>query len=516
MTTINQELARKRGDRHLRQGVGNHLGSPDLSARYRVRLCASKEVAATVGGQHSLWILSNLLARQFGVISELEIDVPRVPLLLGVALFGAMSELPETLLNTAKVVAGAALSVELSSGASEEATVEVVVGKASVQGHATYRVGLVGDGWNLFVGNPERMPSVIPLSGGSLGPYFAACIAAGEVFKRLCGLREGRGSFTESLFMSLWNFQAAETWDELPLGQWPVPLILLPFYLAGLGAVGQAVIATLAASSDIQGYITGVDADVIDDTNLNRYPLATQNDIDRRKSELFDSLLGQGIKGYGYFGRWEDYIANPSQHHLQREDLRELERQYRYELVLSCVDKNPGRHAIQSCLPEYILGASTLGLGLAVALYDMHSPHECLKCFNPIIPEKTLEEIATELGKLSPEERAVQAKERGADISAIEAHLREPKCGQLGEQELAKFQARQDWSVGFVSVAAGVLLAAQTIKFSMVGPEAFPSALGNTLRFSFLKPGPFWSSHLRRQECDCVRENQNLHRKMWP
>jgi len=78
------------------------------------------------------------------------------------------------------------------------------------------------------------------------------------------------------------------------------------------------------------------------------------------------------------------------------------------------------------------------------------------------------------------------------NLQAIEEHLDHPECGQLGQQEIAKFvlDPRQDWSVGFVSVAAGVLLAAKFVQAEIAGLDmAFSPSKGNALRFSFLKPG---------------------------
>jgi hypothetical protein len=66
-------------------------------------------VARTIGDQHTLWMLVNLLARQFAVIHELQIAVAPVPLEPGVALFGESDDIAQTLVRTARLVAGAAM-----------------------------------------------------------------------------------------------------------------------------------------------------------------------------------------------------------------------------------------------------------------------------------------------------------------------------------------------------------------------------------------------------------------------
>ena len=65
------------------------------------------------------------------------------------------------------------------------------------------------------------------------------------------------------------------------------------------------------------------------------------------------------------------------------------------------------------------------------------------------------------------------------DAQAVEECLANSKCGELGERELAKFllgNQTNDWSAGFVSVAAGILLATQLV-------------IGKDLRVYFKNPG---------------------------
>jgi len=45
------------------------------------------------------------------------------------------------------------------------------------------------------------------------------------------------------------------------------------------------------------------------------------------------------------------------------------------EVVISAVDRNSARHAIQDALPRLILGASTNEMRAQVNLYDVIGPH---------------------------------------------------------------------------------------------------------------------------------------------
>jgi molybdopterin/thiamine biosynthesis adenylyltransferase len=516
MNEIDLARARRLGDRHLRPDLDDRLNPADLGRWNTVRITASQAAAETAGGQHTLWMLTNLLARQFAVIHELEIAVPAVPLDPGVALFGAAPDLPGTLLRTAELVAGNAMRVRPAGKTIAPCAVEIVVGDATA-GPAAARVAALGSGWSAFAGHPDFAPHAIPTGRNALGPHFAACLAAGEVFKRLRGLRPGKGRYIDALFLSLWDFEARPTWAELPEGEWPVPFAVPPFYLIGSGAVGQAAAAGLTASGEVRGHATMIDREEIDGDNLNRYPLASQDDIGEPKSELTaERLRGGGLEAYAYRGHWPDYCYDRSRPG-QSEDVEKLEAAYSYPLVLSCVDRNRARHAIQNFWPEYVIGGSTLGLGLEVTAYDMRSPYECLMCFNKPEPAgKTIEEIAGELKKLGPEERRARAEAAGADWQSIEAYLANPRCGHLGEAEIVKFRGEAvDWSVGFVSVAAGTLLAAQLLKYALLGRAAFPEAKGNSLRFSFLNPGPRWSQHRRREDCVCAGDGRADFEALW-
>jgi molybdopterin/thiamine biosynthesis adenylyltransferase len=297
-------------------------------------------------------------------------------------------------------------------------------------------------------------------------------------------------------------------------------LELPPWYLIGAGAVGQALVAAIIAAR-VRAHLTVIDGDAIDDTNLNRYILAVLSNLGDSKADLAAGYLrAAGHSVYSYGSSWPKYAFSVP-HIGQRADLQAYEAEYKYARVLSCVDKNTARRAIQQFWPQLLLGASTDGMGLQVTHYDMNGPYECLKCSNPAeVNLRTLEDAEADLRSRSAEEVRAAAHAVGADPDLVARYLADPKCGELGQQELAKFLAASDeraFSVGFVSVAAGVLLGAQLFKGELVGwDKAFPPDRGATLRLSFLNPGPHWSKHLRRkQECDCSSVGRQEYGALW-
>lgn len=63
MSRIDLDHARRLGDRHLPADLDDRLRPLETDTWNTVRVAASPAVAATAGGQHTLWMLTNLLAR---------------------------------------------------------------------------------------------------------------------------------------------------------------------------------------------------------------------------------------------------------------------------------------------------------------------------------------------------------------------------------------------------------------------------------------------------------------------
>lgn len=419
-------------------------------------------------------------------------------------------------MSTAKLVASDAMDI-LEGPQAQCADAEAGVGRYQPQ--SPFSVAVLADGWRILAGKPNTMPDFVPSSINPFGPYFSACLAAGEIFKHLAGLKPGRGKPIDHLAFSLWDYQKCDSWESADPGLWPAEIVLPPFYLAGAGAVGQAAIASLAASPGIGGYATFIDDEEVDETNRNRYVLAHSGNLGSKKVLIAAKAIHrESFHTVTYPGRWEAYVQGLNRPE-QRTDVQGLEQKWKFQRVLSCVDKNGPRHNIQNVWPEIILGGSTFECGILVQAYDLRTGGECLKCSNPVEQDgRTIEGETARWKQMTPNERLQLAEQKGLNLQAIEDHLHHPECGQLGQQEIAKFvlDPRQDWSVGFVSVAAGVLLAAKLVQSEIAGLDAaFPPSRGQSLRFSFLNPGPAISRHPRKQACDCSERGKKSYERLW-
>lgn len=498
------------GDRHL-GGLGGEFAPATERSAQGVVISAGASAAATLSGQHMLWMLTNLLARQDGVVTDLILEVPDVDAFpKAMVLGGGGQRLGSALTSLATSIISDRIRISSRlSSLPDDAPVQVHFGSSILAAYA--------DGWRFAIGDVVDLPRARPSSSIAAAPYFAACVLAGEVFKAFRRYDRPRND-AFPLFFSLWSFEAADSWVVLDAGP-EAPPALAPFYLVGAGAVGQALLATLIASDVPMEHVTSMDGDAIDDegTNLNRYCLTTTADIGTSKALIAERVLSaHNIPGFAFSGTWEEYQA--SDRLGQRADLRSLEASFRYESVLSCVDKNPARHSIQRFWPRVLLGGSTLGLGISVVNYDMQSDFECLMCGNPLpVDSWSVDKQATALRAMTTVERQRLAEATGANAAKVEAYLNDESCGHLGLAEIKKFRVapgEAEWSVGFVSVAAGVLLAVETLRtvgFGMPGSD-----MGAARRFSLGSLSGRTSAHRRREGCECLTRGLRRFMENWP
>jgi hypothetical protein len=162
-------------------------------------------------------------------------------------------------------------------------------------------------------------------------------------------------------------------------------------------------------------------------------------------------------------------------------------------LVISAVDKNSCRHAVQDALPRLILGASTNDMRAQVNLYDVLGGGPCLRCRNRPEARVSDDEVIARLKGLPPSEREHEARRVGVNPSVLAAFLSDPlgNCGLVSGATLQKFGGGSDeveWAVGFVSVLAGVLLAAEYLKLGLGSLSPTLNARENTFRFQYWRP----------------------------
>lgn len=494
------------GDRHLRPDPDGRIGgSPPTLATVLVK--ADAEYARSHAGQHLLQMLVNLLARQFGVVYEVLLDVPDAPLRAGVVLVPRIDagSLPDALLALGALVGAGLTQTRLVDG-STPSVVVCVGGNLNPDDIAVPGIAVWGSGWRMRARTDGTCESTEADSRNPLGPYLAACVGAGFAFKSAYGQQRPTRRDVD-----LWRGEA----DGPELEG-----IMLPTaYVLGTGAVGAAFSYALAAAHGLKGRLVGVDPQPMSDTDCNRLLTGATGDVGTAKVDLVARMfVGSSIDAHAVVARWPDeYLADPTRR--VPDPVRAAEAALRFEWVISCVDRDRDRVGIARALPRHILSGSTLGMVAQTAYYSGEGECECLGCHHRTPAQLGVEALAEQLRALSLEDRVAWYTQYGAttqERASIEEYLSDPQCAGPGEADLARLgiSGRVDWAVGFVSAGTGVLLAARFIRAAVVGVEEEIRS-GSELRYFF------WSDELepsrakRATACPVCFELANMWRELW-
>lgn len=391
-------------------------------------------------------MLVNLLARQERIIERVVLDCPPWVPLAGrvVPLARRDTDLPTALLEGAAAIE----SVSVAAGPEPPAgAIPIVVGPgAAVEG----ALRVHGERW---WGGIAHGAIDGPDAGSRLpyGPYAAACLAAGEVYKVV---RLAAPEPVTAAFYSTWSLRAmaaAPTAAE-DIGPHAIESVEIDAVVAGGGAVGNTWVHVTWATDGTTGRVVVSDADKlgVDVTNLNRCPTFGAASLGRRKASEATA------------------ICSDASITLEAFDGPVGEVQDRPALLVSAVDTNTSRRAVQGLYPARLLAASTHNLRAEVIRCDPPAGAPCISCFNPPEADVPDAELRREYLAAEPDERERLAATVGLSIEAAERWAIEGTCSFATDRLLAQLreshQGPEAFAVGFVSVMAGAMLAAQTIR----------------------------------------------------
>jgi len=158
-----------------------------------------------------------------------------------------------------------------------------------------------------------------------------------------------------------------------------------------------------------------------------------------------------------------------------------------YGVLVSCVDRANSRQQVQSLWPQIIFGGSTLGLVARADVYRDRAGDACLACHNPSERDgDRIWALREQLRGMSTEALAAFLLGRGFDVEAVAEELARPRCGSDGEKAISDLaRPPPEFSAGLISLAAGLLLAANLLRELALAP-ASPQQK-NLIVLSFLK-----------------------------
>ena len=243
------------------------------------------------------------------------------------------------------------------------ATVRLVFGDTRAAGR-TPTVYAGSEGWLAKVSG--RGPQGCADTDLPFGAGASACLGAANVFRRVFRDVLPRGETDRDTVLSLFDFSTGAIATQGPLAG-EADLGITP--LVGLGAIGNAVVWTLARTARLTGTLHLVDHEVVELSNLQRYGLALQADIKRVKVELARQILSAGASPLTvrpFVDRWADYVEGRGHPTFLR--------------AVAALDSARDRIEVQAALPARTLNAWTQAGDLGISRHDFLGDEACLAC----------------------------------------------------------------------------------------------------------------------------------------
>ncbi len=392
-----------------------------------------------------------------------------------------------------------------------EATLCVVVGMELYSGSTpVFYIG--SDGWIVKLSNNQPVGSCN--SGNPFGAGAAACFGAANVFRHVFSKLLPFGKTDSHIDFSLLNFKNGTDGQNGPLPA----VVLKNTVMIGAGAIGNAMLWALQDCSEITGQLDVVDDEPVQLTNLQRYVLAIQHDIDKQKVYMAGDYFNESrLKMIPHPVNLQEYVQHNDEAIHQ---------------MCICIDNRNDRILAQGILPKNIFNAWTQPENLGISRHTKFGQEACLAClYYPLAPQKSLsQEIADSL-HIPHLERKVREYvannkivDKGFVIEIAAANNINPEelfpfvgksmlvfhsevvCGgvllALGGNATESNPNGAGVSVpaAFESALAGILLAAELVRDSM--PVSIKT---NSLQVNLLRPfSPYWEvSADMHPDCIC-------------
>jgi hypothetical protein len=369
----------------------------------------------------------------------------------------------------------------------------LVVGETPVSVAPAVHVG--SDGWLVRLSPDSPVGSAD--TPNPFGAGAAACFGAANVFRLLFAEQLSRGGPDGAFTLSLFDFEPnAPTPANPPVGA----VDLGESHLVGLGAIGNGAVWALARTPDLWGTLHLVDHECVELSNLQRYALTTQAEVQSPKVGLAAKALGgTRVDARPHQQRWGEYLRCRRDWALQR--------------VAVAVDSARDRIAIQAALPCWVVNAWTQPDDLGVSRHSFLGDQACLMClYLPDRKQKDEDELVAEaIGLADAREEIRELLYRDAPVTrqlleriatarqvpvepllpfegeSLRVFYREAICGGilLQFEKAAGQAARAEVPMAFQSALAGIMLAAELVAHAGGLKQAPPPV---TTKINLLRP----------------------------
>lgn len=321
-----------------------------------VLLRADETNLSSPNGQTALCALFSQIA-MMGI--GIELDIPEVPLLIpqpplkGNLLRSALLDYARDLIPGSRCGTGLG-STDLS----------FALGDSAVNDLSAVRV--TGDDWSSAIGPTGLTPPCLWEGAWPIGALAAAASAASEALRAaIQRISSATGRQPTAEFYTSPGRPAKIDLSSLAIPARPLDLGHVDV-ISG-GAITNATIYTLLRIPGLSGFLRVLEPETLDLTNLNRYPLARNSDVDKAKTAILECHSQDQIKISGIQNRFDDSWPNLLNRLAPR--------------VLVGADQIPARWAVQRAAPEWLQVSGTSHFFVMSSSHQSSGP--CAGCAHP-------------------------------------------------------------------------------------------------------------------------------------
>lgn len=232
------------------------------------------------------------------------------------------------------------------------------------------------EGWTAKVS--ESKYQSFGKSNNPFGAGIAGCIVASNIFRYVFYNQLGiKGDSEVNLSILSSMLRPNNQMKSLPDNLTNIKLNNVD--LVGIGAIGNATVWALSKLDKLSGNINLIDSEPIEESNLQRYILFGEKDVNKTKVELAKNQLKKtGLTINPYKETWGEYI---NIRHAGKCNTR---------LVAVSVDSKIDRVYVQSSLPKKIINAYTDEDRFGITRHFDFNKEVCLSCiYVPFNVEKS-------------------------------------------------------------------------------------------------------------------------------
>ncbi len=356
------------------------------------------------------------------------------------------------------------------------------------------------NGWIARVSSGDKqLPSTCDVHN-PIGALAAACLGAGDVFKRLIGLRPERGELLNGLMYSLREYREIACEDYGPAMPEDLRGDIL---VVGAGAIGNGL-AHLIAQLPFRSRISIVDSQAYGTENLGTFILIGPGDLKKTNAEVLAEHLEQAIKNARGFHMPFEQFANETSNIPA--------------IVINGLDDIDVRHEVQRRLwPDMIIDGAIGDFTCQVSRHPWPDDVACLICLFRRADAERSEDIQSKATGLSiaalhaPAALVTQVDVDNAPAQKQEflrSRIGRPVCSVIQEgiaHEISLEEQQDEFqpSVPFVACFSACMVISEAVAHIC----GWPSVLAPRYQFDFLT-GPAYGQELsqgRRIDCICTR-----------